>query len=125
MLAPAAIGALGRHAVLQFPVVVQPAVLQIDADHLARPQSAFLDNFPLVDKDHSGLRARQQQAVFRHRIAHRPQPVAVQPGQRPASGEGADCRRAIPGFHHRAGISVKFAMRVGDALAVRPGLGDH
>ena len=55
VLAPVPVRAGGSHPVLEFPVVVEPAVLDIDGDHLAWPQPAFFDDIMLVDVDHAGF----------------------------------------------------------------------
>jgi hypothetical protein len=53
----------------------------VDGDHLARAQRALFDDGRLVGRHHPGLGSRDQQPVAGHDIAHRAQPVAVEPAQ--------------------------------------------
>ena len=114
----------GGQQVLQLGVVVELTFLQIDGDHLARIEPALFDQLGLVDAHHAGLGAADQQAVIRHRIAQRPQPVAVHAAEHPAPAIGGDRRRAVPRLHHRVGIGVEVAPGLRQVVFLGPGLRD-
>ena len=55
--------------VLELRVVVEPALLQVDRDHLAGPEAALFQDPAFVQADHAGLGAGEQQAVLGDRVA--------------------------------------------------------
>ena len=111
-LDPVAVWLAGRQHVLDLVVAVEPSVRQIDANGLARADPALFDNVRLVALHHAGLGPDDQQPIDRARIAQRPQPVAVQPGDHPAPVGGGDRRRAVPRLHHRVAVREHVAMRL-------------
>ncbi|MPL60913.1 hypothetical protein SDC9_06477 [bioreactor metagenome] len=124
LLDPVAEGLAVGEPVLDLLVVVEPALAHVDGDHLPRPERALFAHVHLVDRDHARLGARDQHAVAGHHIAHRAQPVAVEPAADPAAVGHRQRRRAIPGLHHRVAVGIHvlpLLRHVGRRL--RPGLG--
>ena len=111
--------------VLELGVVVEPALLQVDRDHLAGPEAALFQDPAFVQADHAGLGAGEQQAVLGDRVAQRPEAVAVHAGQDPAPAVGADRGRPVPGLHDRVAVTVQVLVGLGHRAVVAPGLGDQ
>ena len=92
---------------LQLVIGEHRATPQIDSHHLARTDTAALDDAFLRHDNHAGFRPGNDQTVIGHDIAHRTQAVPVKAGNDPVIGIGSNRRRAIPGFHHRIAIGVE------------------
>src|SRR5581483_1330709 len=84
VLDPVAIGPRRRQHVLDLAVAVEAARGEVDADHLAWTQAALLDDLGLVEPDHAGLGAGDDEPTGGHGVAHRPEAVAVHAAQHPA-----------------------------------------
>ena len=61
----------GQH-VFHFSVMIQTALYYIDRQKLTWAQRAFFFHIGFINGDHPGLRARDQQTIARHQIAHGP-----------------------------------------------------
>ena len=127
---PFAIGCGGGDAVLDRAVVVErrssaAVAVEVDRDHLAGPQTALLEHRRLGDHDHPGFRADDQQMIAGQRVAHRPQRVAVEPGDHPAAVGHGERGGTVPCLHDAGEIGVHRAVRVGQRLDPRPGFGDQ
>src|SRR3546814_8128885 len=72
------------------------ALAQVDRDGLARTDLPLFEDLALVDADHAGLGAANEQPVPRERVAQRAQPVAVHAGHDPAPAEAAHRGRPVP-----------------------------
>ena len=125
VLDPGAEGLLCGQHVLEFVVVVQPAFLQVDGNHLAGPDAPLFDDLGFVDSHHAGLGADDQQSVAGHRIAQRPEPVAVHGRQHPPAAEGGDGGGPVPGFDDRIGVGVQVPVGLGHGRLVARRIGDQ
>ena len=125
-LDPLAVG-LGRgELVLQFLVLDDAALLQVDQQHLAGLQAPLLDDAVLRDhRQHAGFGGADHQVVVGDDVARRAQAVAVERGADLAA-VGEDHRgRAVPGLHHRGVVLVEGAAALVHRRMLLPGFGDH
>ncbi len=114
-----------RQRRLQFLVGNEPALVEIDQQHLARLQPPLLDDVLFRNRQHAHLGRHDDAVVAGEQIARRAQPVAVERGaDLPAVGEG-DRRRAVPRLHQRGVVFVEGAPLLVHQRIARPGLGDH
>src|SRR5262249_41291547 len=79
----------------------------------------------LVDTDHAGLGAGEQQAIAGYGVAQRAQPVAVHASDHPIAAERADPGRPVPRLHHGVAVAVEIAVRLGHGLAFGPRIGNQ
>ena len=125
VLDPLAVGPGAGELVLQFLVVHDAALLEVDQEHLAGLQAPLPHDAVLRDGQHAGLGGHHHQVVIGHAVARGAQAVAVQRrADLLAVGEDHG-RRAIPGFDHRGVVLVERAAALVHALVLLPGLGDH
>ena len=98
-LDPAAVRPPPRQVHLDLGVLHQAPRRQIRQQHRAGAQRAFFRHLVRRQVQHAGLGRQHHEAVLRHRVAHRPQPVAVQrrPHQPPVGERHR--RRPVPRFH--------------------------
>ncbi len=97
---------LARNAVLDRAVAKHPACVQIDRDHLARPQPPLGDDRRLGHHYHPAFAADDQQAVARPAVAQGTQRVAVNASDRPAAIGHRERGRAVPRLHHARQILI-------------------
>ena len=103
----------------------EPALVEIDQQHLARLQPPLLDDVLFRDRQHAHFGRHHDAVVAGEQIARRPQAVAVERGADLAAvGEG-DGRRAVPRLHQRGVVFVEGAPLLVHQRIARPGLGDH
>ena len=75
--------ARGQH--VAYRLILQEApIIEIHADHLARPDVSLLDDIAFFQHDHAGFRTDNEHAAARHRIAQGPEPVSIKPRDHPA-----------------------------------------
>gem|GEM_PF-6846870 len=123
---PLPIGFGPGEAGFDFLVVDDAAFLQVDQEHLARPQAPLGDDpfFRNVRQD-ADLRRHHAKVVVGYHIAGRAQAVPVQGrADLAAVGEG-DGGGAVPGFHQGGVIFVKSAPVRTHQRIVRPGFRNH
>ena len=125
VLDPLAVGPGAGELVLQFFVVDDAALLEIDQEHLARLQAPLLDDAVLRNGQHTGLGGHDHQIVIRHAVARRAQAVAVQRGADLLAVGEDHGGRAVPGLDHGGVVLVERAAALVHALVLFPGLGDH
>ena len=115
----------GGELVLELLVVDDPALLEVDQEHLAGLQPPLLDDPALGDRQHAGFRGHDHQAVVGDDVARRAEAVAVEGGaDLPAVGEDHR-RRAVPRLHHRRVVLVEGAPARVHRRVLLPCLGDH
>ncbi len=122
---PVGVGVLRRELGLDLLVVDDPAARRVHQEDPARVQ-ALLDQHVLRrDVQHADLGGHDDQAVLRHVVARRPEPVPVEdrPDHRPV-GEG-DRRRTVPGLHERGVVLVEGPPVRAHRLVLLPRLRDH
>ena len=114
-----------RELVLQLLVVDDPALLEVDQEHLARLQAPLLDDPVLGDRQHARLRRHHDQAVVGDDVARRAQAVAVERRADLAAVGEDHRRRAVPRLHHRRVVLVEGAPARVHLGVLLPRLGDH
>ena len=114
-----------RQRRLELLVGDEPALVEIDQQHLARLQPPLLDDVLFRDRQHAHLRGHDDAVVAGDEIARRPQAVAVERGaDLPAVGEG-DRGRAVPRLHQRGVVFVEGAPLLVHQRIARPGFRNH
>ena len=122
---PFLVGMALRQRRLQFLVRNEPALVEIDQQHLARLQPPLLDDVLFRNRQHAHLGRHHDAVVAGEQIARRAQSVAVERGADLAAiGEG-DRRGAVPRLHQRGVVFVEGAPLLVHERIARPGLGDH
>ena len=114
-----------RELVLQLLVVDDPALLEVDQEHLAGLQAPFLDDAVLGDRQHAALRAHDDEAVVGDEVARGPEAVAVERRADLAAVGEDHRRRAVPRLHHRRVVLVEGAPARVHLGVLLPRLGDH
>ena len=66
-----------RQQVLDLCIMKEPALFDVDRDHLPGAERALLDDRLLVHGHHSGFGSRNQETLAGHGVAQRAQPVPV------------------------------------------------
>ena len=122
---PFAIRLLRGQRPLQFLVVDDAALVQIDQQHLARLQAPLLDDSGLGNIEHPDFRRHDDQVVVGDDEARRPQAVAVERGADLAAVGERHRRRAIPRLHQRGVVFVEGAAILVHQRIARPRLGNH
>ena len=125
-LDPLAIGLARRQLVLEFGVVDDATLLEVDQEHLARLQAPLFGDARIGDLgQHARLGGHHHQIVIGDDVARRTQTVAIEGGADLATvGEGHG-GRAVPGLHHGGVILVEGAPVGVHRGVLLPGLGDH
>ena len=122
---PFLVGMALRQRRLQFLVGNEPALVEIDQQHLARLQPPLLDDVLFRNRQHAHFRRHDDAVVAGEQIARRAQAVAVERGADLAAvGEG-DRGRAVPRLHQRGVVFVERAPLLVHQRIARPGFGDH
>jgi hypothetical protein len=111
--------------VLQFLVVDDAALLQVDQEHLAGLQAPLLDDARLGDRQHARLAGHHHQVVVGDDVARGAQTVAVERGTDLLAVGEHHRRRAVPRLQHRGVVLVKGAAAYVHPLVLLPGLRDH
>ncbi len=124
-LDPLAIGLVVGEVILQLMVVIEDAVPKVDADHLARPHPALLDDGVPGERHHAGLGADDQQVIFSPAITKGPQPIAVHAADHPVAVAGDDARRTVPGLHHAIAVVEEIPVRLRHGDLAGPGRRDQ
>ncbi len=115
-LQPFLVRVFGGERALDFLVVDDAALLDVDQQHLAGLQPPLLDDALLRDRQHAHFRRHDDVIVVGDDVARRAQSVAVERGADLAPvGEG-DRGRTVPRLHQRRVVFVK-----GAALRVHRG----
>ena len=116
--------ALGERR-LELLVGNEPALLEVDQQHLAGLQPPLGDDVLFRDRQHAHLGGHDDAVVAGDEIARRTQPVAVERrADLAAVGEG-DRRRAVPRLHQRGVVFVEGAPLLVHQRIARPCLGHH
>ncbi len=122
---PLVIRPRGGELALQFAVVDDAALLQIDQEHLAGLQAPLLDDLVLRNIEHAHLGGHHHQIVIGDQITRRPQTVAIERGaDLPTVGE-RDGGGTVPRLHQRGMVFVEGAARLVHQRIAGPGLGDQ
>ena len=111
-----------RDAILDRAIKQHPTAIEVDRDHLSRPQLPLGEDGRFGNDDHAAFGPYDQQSVRRPGIAQRAQRVAVDRADRPASIGHRQRGRAVPRLHDRRQILVHRRMRVGDVALFLPRL---
>ena len=120
---PARIGPLIGDAPLDLVVVQQLAPLDIDSDHLARPEPPGFDDLGGVEVDQPDLRSHHDQPVAGDLVARRAQAVAIhRRADHAAVGKG-DRGRPIPRLRQAGVVLVEAAQARINVRHLLPGLG--
>ena len=125
LVEPPLIGLFSRQRVLEFSVVDDATLFEIDEQHLARLKAPLLHNLLFRNVEHAHLRRHHHQVVISDEVAGRAKPVSVKScADLPAVGEGHG-RRPVPGLHQSSVVLVeRLASRVHQRV-VRPRFRDH
>ena len=122
---PVLVGLLARQGFLQFKIVDDAALVEVDQEHLARLQTPLLDDLRVGNRQHAGFRGHHHEVVVGHEIARRAQAVAVERGADLAAvGEGHG-GRTVPRLDHRGVVFVEGAALVVHQRVRFPGFGNH
>ena len=115
----------GSQLLLDFTVVNDPALFQIDQQHSSRLQTPFFDDLFFRDRQDAHFRRHDHLIVAGDQIAGRPQTVAIQGCANSTTiGEG-NCSRTIPRFHQRRMVFVKGVALGIHQRVIRPGFRHH
>ena len=106
---PLPIRLFGRQRALQFIVVDDASLLQIDQQHLARLQPPLLDDFVFGNVEHAHFRRHHDVIVIGNDIARRPQAVAIECRADLATVGKRHRGRPVPRLHQRRVILVECA----------------
>ena len=94
---------------LEFLVLDDPALIEIDQQHAARLEPPLADNIVFLDRQHAAFRGHDDDIVIGHEEAGRAQAVAVQRcADLAAVGKGHG-GRAVPWLHQRRVVFVERA----------------
>jgi len=104
--------------VLDFRVVIEAPLLGVHGQHLTGAKRALFPDARLIDRHHPGLGPGDHQPVAGDHIAHRAQPVAIEPGTDPAAVGHGECGRPVPWLHHRVAIGIHVAPCLGQFLGL-------
>ena len=104
---PLTIRMLGGEPFLYFSVIVNPALLRVDKQNLARLQAALLGYLRRVEVHHAHLRRHHHHVVLGYCVARRAQSVTVEHAAGIASVAEEQRRRTVPRFHQNGVILVK------------------
>ena len=114
-----------RQRGLDFFVINDAALFQINQEHLAGLQTPFTDDFVFRNRQYTGLGRHDDQIAVSHAVTCRTQAIAVQRGTNLATIGEHDGRRTIPGFQHGRMVFIKrFATFVHGGVLL-PGFGNH
>ena len=114
-----------RQRFLEFEIVDDAPLIEVDQEHLARLQAPLLDDLLIGNRQHAGFRGHDHVVVVGHQVTRRTQAVAIERGPDLAPvGEGHR-RRAVPGLHHRRVVFVERAPLLVHQRVRFPGLGDE
>ena len=106
---PLAIRMTLRERALELLVGNEPALFQIDEQHLAGLQAPLGDDLVFGNRQHADFRSHDDAVVLGDDVARRAQAVAIERGaDLPAVGE-RDRRRAVPWLHQRRVVFVEGA----------------
>ena len=124
-LDPLRVGFRPGERVLELLVVDDPALLQIDEEHLAGLQAPLLDDSLLGHGQAAAFRAHDHEVVRSDDVARGPQAVPVE--RRPYLAPVRKRYRSgsVPRLHHRGVIFVECAPCRVHQRVVLPSLGDH
>ncbi len=122
---PFAIRLLRGQGSLQFLVVDDAALIQVDQQHLSRLQTPLLDDSRLGNVEHANFRGHDDKVVVSDDKARRPQAVAVERGADLAAVGECHRRRAVPRLHQRRVVFVERATILVHQRIARPRLGNH
>ena len=124
-LQPFLVGVAARQLRFQLLVGNEPALVEIDQQHLARLQPPLLDDVGFRNRQHADFGGHDDAVVAGDDIARRAQAVAVERGaDLPAVGE-RDRRRAVPRLHQRGVVFVEGAALFVHELIAGPRLRNH
>ncbi len=125
LLEPLLVRMAFRQRRLELLVRNEPALLEIDQQHLAGLQPPLRDDVLFRNRQHAHLGGHDDAVVAGDEVARRPQAVAVERrADLLAVGEG-DRGRAVPRLHQRGVVLVEGAPLLVHQRIARPGLGDH
>ena len=114
-----------RQLRLEFFIGDEPALVEIDQQHLARLQPPLHENVLLGNRQYTHLGGHDDAIVARDEIPRRAQPIAVERRSDLASiGEG-DRRRAIPRLHQRRIIFIESAALLAHQRITGPRFRNH
>ena len=122
---PFAIGMALRQRRLDLVVGNEPALFEVDQQHLAGLQPPLGDDLVLGDLQHAHFGRHDDAVVAGHEIARRAQAVAVERGADLAAVGERDRGRAVPRLHHRGVIFVEGAALLIHQRIAGPGFRNH
>ncbi len=124
-LEPLLVGVAPGERRLELLVGNEPALVEIDQQHLARLQAPLGNDVLLRDRQDPHLGGHDDAAVAGHEITRGPQAVAVEGrADLPPIGE-SDRRRTVPRLHQRGVVLVERAPLLVHQRIAGPGLGNH
>ena len=124
-LEPLLVRMAARERRLELLVGNEPALVEIDQQHLAGLQPPLRDDVLLRNRQHAHLGRHDDAVVARDEVARGAKAVAVERGaDLPPIGEG-DRGRAVPRLHQRGVVFVEGAALLVHERIARPGLRDH
>ncbi|MNI10564.1 hypothetical protein D3C73_636810 [compost metagenome] len=124
-LDPLAVRAAVGQLQLDFGVVDDAALFQVDQEHLARLQAPLLDDAVFRNRQRAGFGRQDDHVVIGDQIAGGAQAVAVQRGADLAAIGECDGGGAVPRLHHGGVIFVERAARLVHLRVLFPGFRDH
>ncbi len=122
---PLSIGLRRRERALQLVVVDDPALLQVDQQHLARLQPPLPDDLSLRDVEHADFGCHDHVVVVGDDVARRTKAVAVERRADLATVGERHRSRAVPRLHQRGVVFVERAAILVHQRIAGPRLRDH
>ena len=125
LVQPGAVVAALDDVLLDFFILNDAALVDVDQEHLTGLQAAFFQDFFRRHVNHPGFRGQDHLLVTGQHPTRRTQAVAVEQGaDKRAIGERQQ-GRAVPGFHQAAVVFVEGLLVVGHTLMFLPGFRHH
>ena len=110
---------------LDFLVLDDAALFQVDQQHAAGLQPPFAHDVLFAERQHARFRRHADQAIARDRKTRRAQPVAIERRADLAAIGKCHRRRAVPRLHQGGVVFIKCAAPGIHQRIARPGLGDQ
>ncbi len=122
---PLGIGLGPRELGLQFLVLDDPPLLEIDEQHPAWLEPPLAHDVLFGERQHAAFRSEADEIVLRHAVARRTQTVAIERRADLAAVGEAHRRGAVPRLHQRGVVFVERAPLRIHQLVLRPRFGDQ
>ena len=125
LIQPVPVGQLGGEMALDLFVGDHAPGFEVNQEHAARLESAFLDHSRRVDDDRAHFRSHDALVVVGDVEAGGAKPIPIEHGANVVAVRKGDGRRTIPGLHEARKVLVHGALVRGHGGVTLPGFRDH